>query len=77
MKNIKKRMIATVTIIVVASTILVACGSSSGAASNAEKVKDIPDVVTVCDHGNRIYQMRYGSNYGNVAVVSQDPTCAK
>ena len=77
MKNVKKKTIATSIVVVTAAAILVACGSSSGAAGNAQKVKDLEDVTTVCDHGNRIYQMRYGSNYGNVAVVPQDPTCAK
>jgi hypothetical protein len=33
---------------------------------------------TKCDHGNRVYVIFHGdSPYGSIAVVPQDPTCAK
>lgn len=33
---------------------------------------------TKCDHGNRVYVIYHGdSPYGSIAVVPQDPTCAR
>lgn len=36
------------------------------------------NVATKCDHGNRVYVAYHGdSAYASIAVVANDPTCAK
>lgn len=50
--------------------------------ADAADIISFPDgfsnMSTKCDHGNRIYSLFHSnSNYGAVAVVPNDPSCAK
>lgn len=50
--------------------------------ADAADIISFPDgfsnMSTKCDHGNRVYSLFHGnSNYGALAVVPNDPSCAK
>jgi DNA phosphorothioation-dependent restriction protein DptG len=82
---------AVIALIVVAVFGLSACGKAlepfndagvAGENNGKATVINMPDgfsnVATKCDNGNRVYVVYHGDNaYGSVAVVPNDPTCAK
>lgn len=52
--------------------------TNSGRADTVTMPDGFSNIATKCDHGNRLYAAYHGdSHYASIAVVPQDPTCAR